>query len=227
MRIRYELRQIVGIVPTSRTAVFVIWSREMESLEGHFLIAKPNLSDSNFFRSVVLMIHHDEEGAFGLVLNRPIDRSIGELWELISETPCFDDSPVYLGGPVQPLGFRRGGDEEKSVVEGSLMAIHTDPILSEREVVDGIHVAIDMDLLEQLVSSCDGPLRVFSGYAGWHEGQLEDELAAGGWLTLPADEELIFADDESLWKLVTERIGLGVLEGMIDLVTVPDDPSLN
>jgi len=183
----------------------------MESLEGQFLIASPHLPDSNFFRSVVLMIQHDDEGAFGLLLNRRVEKTIGELWEMISDTPCSNPTPVNVGGPV----------------EGPLMAIHTDPLLSEREVIDGVHLSTEKDNLDRLVNAYDGPLRVFTGYSGWGTGQLEGEMQVGGWLTLRAEKKLVFADDETMWKYVTEKIGLEVLRDMIDPVTVPDDPSLN
>ena len=81
----------------------------MKSLKGHFLVASPHLADANFYRSVVLMIQHDEDGAVGLVLNRPTDNTIAEVWEMISESPCDVQGCVSIGGPVA----------------GPLMALHT------------------------------------------------------------------------------------------------------
>jgi putative transcriptional regulator len=107
------------------------------------------------------------------------------------------------------------------------MAVHTDPAVSEREVIEGVHLSTERDHLEELITSYDGPLRVFTGYSGWGSGQLEGEMELGGWLTLPAEEELVFADDQSMWKLVTEKIGFSVLKDMINPVAVPDDPSMN
>ena len=72
----------------------------MNSLRGQFLIASPHLPDSNFYRSVVLMIQHDDEGAFGVILNRPTENTVSEIWEMITDEPCESLQPINLGGPV-------------------------------------------------------------------------------------------------------------------------------
>ncbi len=86
----------------------------MNSLQGYVLVASPHLLDSNFLRSVVLIIQHNDQGAFGVVLNRPTNNTIAQLWGLVSQTPCDNPSPVYVGGPVP----------------GPLVAIHGDAALS-------------------------------------------------------------------------------------------------
>ena len=72
----------------------------MKSLKGHFLVASPHLEDPNFTQSVVLLVQHDEDGTFGIVLNRPAESSLKDLWEKVTEKPCETDKRVHVGGPV-------------------------------------------------------------------------------------------------------------------------------
>jgi len=98
----------------------------MESLEKHLLIASPYMLDPNFQRTVVLMVQHSDEGAFGLVINRPTDKLLKDLWREINNSPCDSDEPVHLGGPVP----------------GPIMAIHTDPTLGEKEIIPGLYFCL-------------------------------------------------------------------------------------
>lgn len=167
----------------------------MKYLDGHLLVAAPNLPDENFFRTVVLMVQHNDQGAFGLVLNHPLDVSIREIWQEIADEECECDSLLHLGGPV----------------EGPLMALHTEPELSEIEVIPGVHVASEKDRLNQLVRSNASPLILFSGYSGWGADQLESEIAVGGWLTTPARYEHVFEQSDEMWKAVADEIGRQIL----------------
>src|SRR4051795_298785 len=97
-------------------------NREMKSLQGQLLIAAPKLRDPNFFRSVVLLVQHDEQGSLGLVLNRPLEVSIRAAWKQLSSTSCEIDGNLYQGGPC----------------EGCLMALHTDVEASDMEVTEGV-----------------------------------------------------------------------------------------
>jgi len=183
----------------------------MQSLKGHFLVASPHLADQNFFRSVVLMIQHDEEGAFGVVLNRPTNSTVADLWELISQVPCENHDPVHVGGPVA----------------GPLIALHSDLPHSEMEVTPGVYFASDKESIIQIVTKPQGFFRLFIGYSGWAAGQLDSELEAGGWLTERATREDIFSDHADLWNRVSRRIGLDILSPTIKRTWVPDDPSMN
>src|SRR5436190_3140807 len=142
----------------------------MGSLQGNFLIASPHLGDGNFNRSVVLMVKHDEEGAFGFVLNRPTGSTVAEIWKLIAEQPSDCEQPIYLGGPVQ----------------GPLMAVHALASAAETEILSGVYLSAHKDQLREVVAAEKAPFRLFSGYSGWGAGQLEGELEAGGWLVSPA-----------------------------------------
>lgn len=185
----------------------------MNSLRRHFLVASPHLLDPNFYRSVVLMIEHDEEGAFGLVLNRPTRHTVAELLESQPEDveATLSAETLYYGGPVQ----------------GPLMALHTVAALADVKIMDDVYFTSSEESLQELFQRHVFPLRLFLGYSGWGGGQLESELEAGGWLTCPASEEEIFAGDEQLWKRITSRIGLEILANTVRPKHIPEDVSLN
>lgn len=182
-----------------------------QSLAGHFLVASRHLRDPNFARSVVLMIRHDAEGAVGVVINRPADKTVREVWDAIGYDPCDRDDRIYIGGPVP----------------GPLVAVHLLEPYSEREVLPGVHVSMHRDAIDLIVRKKDLPLRLYSGHAGWGGGQLESELEAGGWLTTEATRDEVFADYDTIWKTVTQRIGLEIMAPDINDKHVPPDPSLN
>ncbi len=183
----------------------------MESLRAHLLVAVPQLPDVNFYHSVVLMIQHDENGAFGVVLNRPSDVTVGEIWERISDEPCDSLDPINFGGPV----------------EGPLLALHTQESHSEGEVIPGVYLAMQKDNLNRIVQQKEHSFRIFTGYSGWGEGQLEGELEAGGWLTTPAKSEHVFHREDDLWKKVAREIGDEILFRDVKHPHMPDDPSMN
>jgi putative transcriptional regulator len=179
-------------------------------LTGHFLVASPHLGDPNFFRSVVLVVRHDEEGAFGVVLNRPLPSTVREIWQALG-SDIENAEPIYLGGPVT----------------GPLLAVHRDEEFAEGEVVPGVYYATHKDHLHHLVTDYDGPLRIFSGYSGWGDGQLESEIEEGSWLTTPATPLDIFASPDVMWKSVAARIGLEILMPQKLTRHVPPNPEMN
>jgi putative transcriptional regulator len=183
----------------------------MESLKGYFLVASPHLQDPNFVRTVVLLIHHNEDSAFGVVLNRPTESTIKELWEKVGESPCEVEDPVHLGGPVS----------------GPLMAVHTDASLAEMEIVPGVYFAAQRDHLEGLLQQQGHEFRFFVGHSGWGSGQLENELKEGAWLTTPAVPDFVFCNDDDLWRKVTQHVGQTILTDILKLKYAPKDPSLN
>ena len=184
----------------------------MSSLAGHFLIASPYLPDPNFLRTVVLMVQHDDEGALGLVLTRPIHLTVQQVWQSVSDETIVAPEHVLQGGPV----------------EGPLMAIHQDASLSEIEVAEGVHFASQRDNIEALVRGERKPYRLFAGYSGWGAQQLDAEMEVGGWLTLPATAAHVFEPNvELLWKKVTEEVGTGIMRQSLNLKQMPQDPNLN
>ncbi len=182
----------------------------MKNLKGHLLIAIPDLSDPNFFRSVVLMIQHDSEGAMGVILNRPSSITVANVWREVSETPCDCPDFVNVGGPV----------------EGPLIAIHTCPDLAESELIQDVYVSLARENLNALVSQNQHRFRLFSGYSGWGAEQLQNEIQVGGWLIVPANIDHVFAPPNMLWKQVCEAFGSQVLQAQLGQ-HLPTDPSLN
>jgi putative transcriptional regulator len=183
----------------------------MNSLQGHLLIAAPSLKDGNFFKSVVLLVQHNEQGALGLVLNQPLDVTIQDAWSQVSQTPCNAEGSLHQGGPCP----------------GPLMVAHTDSSVSDLEVCDGVYFSTDKNTIETLVGQCAGPLKFFVNYAGWGPGQLEGEIESGGWLTTPAARGEIFRNDDALWSVALRLASRRARLSGIDPKLIPDDPSVN
>ncbi|HWB01255.1 MAG TPA: YqgE/AlgH family protein [Pirellulales bacterium] len=180
------------------------------SLQGHLLVAAPELRDPNFYHTVVLLVQHGQQGALGLVLNRPTEATLSGVWKQVSDADCRRDDPMHIGGPV----------------EGPLMALHMLPAHSENEVLPGLHFCASRENLEQLVLT-GGEARFFAGFAGWGAGQLEGELAEGAWRTVPASCRHVFSNSEALWEhALKEAAGSEVL-GALKIKHIPPDPSMN
>jgi putative transcriptional regulator len=156
-------------------------------LSNQFLIAMPGMTDGNFAGAVVYLCEHTENGALGLVINRPIDINLRNLFEKVDLSLDREDlasRPVYFGGPVQT--------ERGFVLHDSLDA-EGGHYSSTLKIPGGLEMTTSRDVLEAL-SNGAGPSRVFItlGYAGWGAGQLEDELGRNGWLNVNAEPAVIF-----------------------------------
>jgi putative transcriptional regulator len=179
------------------------------SLAGQLLVAGPALFDPNFRRTVVLVGEHGEDGAMGVVLNRPtaitVDEAVPALAELVGRSEL-----IHVGGPVQPEAIVVLGDFEDPGLAGSLVFGSVGFLPSE------IEEAASLGTLRQA--------RVFAGYAGWAPGQLESELEADSWIVVPPVAEDVFGDDpNALWATVLRRQG-----GPFSLLaSMPADPSAN
>jgi putative transcriptional regulator len=158
------------------------------NLTNQFLIAMPGMVDDNFARTVVYMWEHSSTGALGLVINRPIDIKLKNLFEKVElplERDELAEQPVYFGGPVQT---------ERGFVLHERLGEAATPYHSTVTVPGGaLEVTTSRDVLEAL-SHGGGPRRVLVtlGYSGWAPGQLEDEIGRNGWLTVDADPVIIF-----------------------------------
>jgi len=183
----------------------------MKTLTGKLLVASPQLQDPNFAQTVVLMIQHETQGAFGVILNRPGDKSVDEVWEMIGKESCDCQETVYVGGPVP----------------GPLIALHNLQSLSDQQVLPGLYVTAQATAFDELVKQPIANFRLYSGHAGWAAGQLETELKLGGWLTVDAEIADVFSEYETLWRQVTSRIGLKILAPGLRPEHVPKDPGLN
>ena len=175
------------------------------------LLAAPRLLDPNFRRTVVLLIQHSDEGALGLVLNRPTKARINEVWSQVSDTPCSSDALLHLGGPV----------------EGPLMALHHSQDLADAQIVSGVYFTPEPAKIQQLVGSDEIPARLFVGYAGWGAGQLENELREGSWFTCRATSEFVFDQFDDLWETVFKQLGKNSPLSALNIRHVPPDPRMN
>ena len=177
----------------------------VDPLRGKLLIAAPALHDPNFERTVVLVAEHSDEGALGLVLNRPSDV---ELREGVPELAGLVEAgePIFLGGPVEPSGILVLAEFE-DVQEAAGVALGDIGFVGPKPPVSGI-----------------GRSRAFAGHAGWAAGQLDAEVAAEGWIVEPALPADVFCDDPGeLWSAVLRRKG-----GRYALLTrMPLDPRVN
>jgi putative transcriptional regulator len=179
----------------------------VNSLQGKLLVSSPALVDPSFRKTVVLIAHHDEDGAMGLVLSRPSDVPAADAVPALDGFPGAGD-PVFVGGPVQPEAFMALAEFED--VEDAAA-----PIFGSVGFMPAETEPDDLSILR---------LRVFAGYAGWGPGQLEAELAEPSWIVVAANIDDPFADDpDELWKSVVQRKG----KAFSLLETMPFDPGLN
>jgi putative transcriptional regulator len=180
----------------------------VSSLRGQLLIAGPSLVDPNFWRTVVLVGEHSDEGALGVVLNRPSETPVGEA---VPELADLADQmgTVHVGGPVQSSAVVVLADFENPEEAGSLVV----------DSIGFLSTEVDPESLGEVRRA-----RVYVGYAGWGPGQLDGELEEGSWIVEPALAEDVFTSDpDGLWSNVLRRKGgpFSVLASM------PPDPSLN
>ncbi len=181
-------------------------------LIGRLLVATPRLDHPTFRRTVILVLDHNDDGALGVVVNRPSVVDVEAVlpgWQPYATVP----GRLYSGGPVQQdsaLGLARvpgDGSEPPGV----------------RRIIGSLAI-VDLDAPPDLLVDGLSGLRVFAGYAGWAAGQLEDEIADGSWYVVESEAADAFSDDpEGLWPLVLRRQG-----GDLAMVaSYPDDPSMN
>jgi putative transcriptional regulator len=181
----------------------------MESVRGQLLIAGPGLLDPNFWRTVVLVVEHNEEGALGLVLNRASETTIAESVPSL-EALVDGDEPLFTGGPVQP----------SSVIVLARLEDPSDAALIAFDDIGVIGAGSESDPSPEGVRQG----RAFVGHAGWGAGQLDAELERGDWITAKARRDDAFSEQPGeLWSLVLTRMG-----GSYALVArMPPDPSVN
>lgn len=170
----------------------------MSSLQGKLLVATRHLKDPNFFRTVVLMLENSDESSMGLVINRPSSLSLDAAFSQAKKSTLCTDS-IHSGGPVETT---------------ALFILHNCSHMSagEEAVSEGIYLTGSNDTFEDLIDPTGGctdecRFRVYCGYAGWGEGQLEDEIDRGDWMVLPAESSMVFIDDPfDVWDNCMDRI---------------------
>jgi putative transcriptional regulator len=174
---------------------------------GSVLAAVPDLKDPNFHQTLIYIAEHNDQGAFGLVMNRPLGKALSEVASIPKLPEALAGVRVFFGGPVHPQNlllamFVRGGADDE-------LACRLD---------------VSLDEAKEIVDSGSGWVRAFSGYSGWGEGQLDGELAQNAWKIIAADPILfeekyaqglwsVFVSDDERWRPLLKHL--------------PDDPALN
>ena len=185
------MRSFSVIIALAFCLLSVDVSAEQVPAKGMFLVATEEVEGPYFAKTVILLLHHDRTGSFGLVVNRPIDVSAMESLELREDLVAYSDS-FYWGGPVSQSSMH------------ALLRTDTPPERAE-QIVDSIYL-VEIDELLLARNADTSTLRFFAGYAGWGAGQLQYELAFNSWLVVPASEALVFADDDSdIWYQLTSK----------------------
>jgi len=182
-----------------------------KSLQGNCLLASPFMDDPNFFRSVIYLVRHAEDHAFGLILNRPTHFRLDKVVSMVCELKCVHDGPLYCGGPV----------------DGPLIALHDQAELGSEECIDGLSMTSDQDKLLKLFVMPQAKLRLFDGLASRGPGQLEQELDVGSWLIADIDADLVLSDDPEMWENLLKRIGQNILSVDDKITDSPIDPQWN
>ncbi len=203
-RISDKLRLMKDIISRlkkiGKQAIGLSGPLESSWLTGQFLVAMPGMSDPRFARSVIYMCSHGPSGAMGLVINRlfgEADFSMLLRQLSLDPPPSAPDVPVQFGGPVE---MGRG------------FILHSSDYVREgtTQIDDRIAVTASLEIVQDIAQG-KGPERLLLalGYSGWGTGQLEEELRQNGWLTLPADETILFSPDlESKWDRAFAKIGI-------------------
>lgn len=150
----------------------------------------------------------EENGTFGLVLNRPLETTVKDACASAIAYDCNVESPLHLGGPC----------------EGLLTVLHADQELGELEVVPGLFFTAEREKIERILSENPKPAKYFAGYSGWATGQLDAELESGAWILTPAEKTLPFASPDDMWNRIITRVTIGK---WVDVDKMPADPSSN
>ena len=184
----------------------------MSSLNGHLLIASPRMLDSFFTKTVVLLLAHSEEGAAGLIINRPTEATVSDLSRSIFKGSFAWDKPISLGGPVS----------------GPLVVLHAEEDVADHEVVDGVYSTVEDDKVRTALERRAEPSVIAINYSGWGPGQLEREIDDDSWEVLPATADLVFPEAHvDVWREALQRAQSLKLQEMVNLRGVPENPSWN
>lgn len=175
-------------------------TKEHVSLKNHFLIAMPSMADPNFAQTLTYICEHNEHGAMGIVINRPLEVMVGEVLEQLDiedYAADFDHLPVLCGGPVQlDRGFVLHRDGSQWDASSNIGA--------------GLCITSSRDILQAIAHGA-GPEEnlIALGYAGWGDGQLDEEMAQNAWLSVQADPDIIFKTPfEQRWQAAASLLGI-------------------
>jgi putative transcriptional regulator len=174
----------------------------MTSLAPAFLLSMPQLMDRNFRKSVILLCSHNECGAFGLVVNRPLVTSGRVVVNLDPPVATERELEIWVGGPVEP-------HRSWMLVGGQSDAQGSNLVEGASKITEGLYLSTSPQLLRRMLEECPPPrTRLVAGYAGWRAGQLEAELEESSWLISEVDLGLIFdTPPEQMWETAIRKLG--------------------
>jgi putative transcriptional regulator len=171
-------------------------------LSGQLLVAMPQMLDPRFQRTVIYMCAHSADGAMGIVINKPMESlSFPDLLQQLEIEPksASGSMPIYFGGPVET---------------GRGFVLHSADYVEDATLVIGDNVALTANIdIVRAIAAGRGPNRklLALGYAGWGPGQLDQEIQANGWLSVPSDEEIVFgADNPAKWSAALGKLGVDI-----------------
>lgn len=172
----------------------------MDSLQGKFLIATPQMPDPRFKEQVIYICSHNDDGAMGLIVNHPSEYSLLEIFLSANVEVSGTDFPkIYIGGPVD--------------VETAFFLYSSDYVgKNELSISEDVSMSRDPQILHDIAAGIGPKSYIFVlGYSGWAPGQLEAELTVNGWLTLPAKNEILFhTENEEKWKKAAMQFGIDI-----------------
>ena len=185
----------------------------VETLEGTLLVASPQMTDARFQRTVILVLHHNEDGAMGVVLNQRLPSSADHIWEELGSQIDAGDDRAHLGGPLT----------------GSITVLHDVQETRGMQPQGRIYVLQKQEQFDKLIDAIgDGSYRFFVGHAGWSSGQLESEIADGSWLSIPASPDFVFAEDDGdMWVSAMREVGLNFYRDVLGIEEFPEEVSMN
>lgn len=179
--------------------VALLSGRAAELAPGRFLVARRDLGDPNFERTVVVLLRHDRRSSMGLVINRRTGVALSELFPKQKGTPRTSD-PIFWGGPVG--------------MTGALALLRAEREAEAEEILPGVHLITSKEVLEKKLAENlgSGRLRIYLGYCGWGPGQLQQELELGAWHLMPGESNLVFDPaPETVWQRLIARTELQIV----------------
>ncbi|MFK7767899.1 MAG: YqgE/AlgH family protein [Mariniblastus sp.] len=177
---------------------------------GTLLVASPALGRSPFQRTVVFVMQNNQEGTFGVVLNRPADDHIKFAWQQLTGSESGDRF-IMQGGPIG----------------GPVFALHREAQLAELEMPGGIFVSAASEKFQQLVENDDSTYRIVFGVSGWKRGQLNDEIEEGLWFAIDGNADRVFDDPTWMWEKSIRKYGQQLLCDVIGVDGLPESPLSN
>lgn len=198
---------IFGNMTTER----LITTEEFD-LTGTLLVASPGWVDSPFRRAVCLVVHHDQQGAVGVVLNRELPGDAAVFWENAGQKELLQLSGrLYLGGPHS----------------GPVVAVHQRKDLAEYVPGEEVYFAAQVQNLKALVGDPDCQWKIYLGQAAWGPGDLDQQLSEGRWLPLQVNSRIVFDDVDRMWPNALRQAGNRMVQSILGITHVPKDVSHN